>query len=448
MAYTSLWKKPNEYASKSSHHFIINDVDVKDFLKNCSIPYSKNDFEIDESRIIKFNEKKDFPIKNIITIDWWYQETYAQKWFPSSMVAFFQFGVNLLKIDDIHDLDWKAFIWPEEISKLRNLDRFKLVLPLKNISYKGQSFLYSTRKSIYDFFKKNDLLDAVYWLIFEEFSNSWEDEYTIDQNPINKNKEKIIFTKSNLDGNYILNYNWEEIFITDVFRLHEVIDEEIWANWILWYLTPLIKQFFLIKIIKSILENSPSILNNTLFIRDWFLWFSWQTARLHKSMRSLIKFLFEKHNLYLVWIEKSWAFVEHAIMLNSILKNDKEIFKAWTWVILTNNYIYKYIVPKLKTDNLPYASTSYYSWKLILKTFKGNVLVATVPTISSDCFLDEKLDIDWYKNIDVIFNILDYLECNYYDNSLLPIALVNKMVSLSNKPSSQYLEQFLKWNIK
>lgn len=442
MAYTSLWKKPNEYASKSSHHHIINDSDVKEFLLNCDIPYSEEDFKIGEDRLLNIPKLKNFSVEKVITVDWWYQETYARKWFPSSMVAFFQFWVNLLELDKLHEIDNKPFISPKDMEELRNLERSKLILPLKNISYKWESFLYTTRKAIYDFFKRNELLEVVYWFIFEDFSENKVEQYKIEQNPVNKNTETIIITKSNLNSDFIMDYNWEVIFITDVFRLHEVIDEDFWSTWILWYLTPLIEQFFIIKFIKIILDNSPSFLDNVLFIRDGFLWFSWQTARLHKSMRNLVKYLFDKHNLFLVWIEKSWAFVEHANLVKNELSN-------WNALILTNNYIYKYIIPKtLPNSNEPYASTSYYSWKLIIKTFKWNILVITIPTESSSCFLDENMKKDWYKNIDIIFNILDHLECNYYDNSILPVALVNKMVSLSNKPSSKMLTHFLRWNIK
>ena len=42
---------------------------------------------------------------------------------------------------------------------------------------------------------------------------------------------------------------------------------------------------------------------------------------------------------------------------------------------------------------------------------------------------------------------IEELRCDMYDNSLLPIAVVNKLVSLSNHPSAVLLEKFAKASI-
>jgi hypothetical protein len=52
-----------------------------------------------------------------------------------------------------------------------------------------------------------------------------------------------------------------------------------------------------------------------------------------------------------------------------------------------------------------------------------------------------------FKNIDVILHNIEKLKCDMYDNALIPITLVNKLVSLSNHPSSVILEKFAKKSI-
>ena len=47
-------------------------------------------------------------------------------------------------------------------------------------------------------------------------------------------------------------------------------------------------------------------------------------------------------------------------------------------------------------------------------------------------------------NIDCILYNLKKLKCDMYDCSLVPVALVNKLISLSNHPSSIILEKFAK----
>ena len=40
----------------------------------------------------------------------------------------------LLDLKDLKDLEEKPFISPEEMEKIRNLERYKLVLPIRNVS--------------------------------------------------------------------------------------------------------------------------------------------------------------------------------------------------------------------------------------------------------------------------------------------------------------------------
>jgi len=53
-----------------------------------------------------------------------------------------------------------------------------------------------------------------------------------------------------------------------------------------------------------------------------------------------------------------------------------------------------------------------------------------------------------FKNIDIILNNIEKLKCDMYDDSLVPIALVNKLVSLADHPSSAILEKFARNSIK
>ena len=47
-----------------------------------------------------------------------------------------------------------------------------------------------------------------------------------------------------------------------------------------------------------------------------------------------------------------------------------------------------------------------------------------------------------FKNLDVILLNLEKLKCDMYENALFPVALVNKLVSLSDHPSSKILKKF------
>ena len=69
----------------------------------------------------------------------------------------------------------KPYIFPEDMQKLHNLERFKLAIPIKNIVSKNETSLKnSIRTTIYDFFmvERDDssFMETLKWFIFEEYN--------------------------------------------------------------------------------------------------------------------------------------------------------------------------------------------------------------------------------------------------------------------------------------
>ena len=52
-----------------------------------------------------------------------------------------------------------------------------------------------------------------------------------------------------------------------------------------------------------------------------------------------------------------------------------------------------------------------------------------------------------FQNIDIILHNIEKLKCDMYDDSLVPIALVNQLVSIANHPSTMLLNKFSKENL-
>lgn len=168
-----------------------------------------------------------------------------------------------------------------------------------------------------------------------------------------------------------------------------------------------------------------------MFVKDGPLAFFGQTANLHKPMRKLITYLNVHHHIYLVGLEKSGAFVEHAEQISEKLLPNQML-------LLGNRYIYKYIIPGNDKPNDPYAVSSYYGHKVIFKSENNNIYVATIPNVLPQV----EPQLDDYLNINVILHNLSALKCDLYYNSLVPIVLANKLVSLADHPSSDLLKTF------
>lgn len=441
-------KRANELASKTSHIHIIKDRTVESFINDCILPKSADEVDFSSYNLYPVEEVTNFSINHVFAIDGGYTEVHVKNEFPSSTLSFFQFGASGFSIDDLDEIADKPFISPEDISKLKNIERFKLVLPTKNIIINTEKNLVnSVRTTIFNFFKNepkekeinnSNFLKTLSWFLFEEYKDKEKQitQWNLSNCPC-CGTTNIKLSKTDMTTSYTFQCTEckDTIYLTDFFRLHEAVDNELGAGGILGYLTNLLEHMVLIHLLKTVLEVKKSLLNEMIFIKDGPLGFFGQTANLHKPMRSLTNFLLQKHNLYLAGLEKSGSFVDHA---NEISKK----MDPGTVLLLDNKYIYKYIIPGDPNSQDPYARTSYYSGKLIYKSNDERMYVVTLPIENAEILLSPKLTD--YKNMNVILRAIEKLKCDMYDNALIPIALVNKLVSLSNHPSSVILEKFAK----
>jgi len=432
-------------ASKGSHTFVINDENVKHYLEHCELPKESDQITLGEDYIIKIELTKTNPINLLIAVDGGYTEVPVKKAFPSAIISFFQFGALLLKLKDLEEMAFEPFISPEAMAKLKDLQRIKLVIPTKNIVLKKSKTLTDTiRITLYDFFRHEESkgeswIETLYWFLFQMYDRQ-EENYQLANCPYCHNTH-INIKRSEIEDDFTFKCPkcLSKLYLVDAFRFHEIIDDEIGAGGILGYLTNLIEQFAIIHTIRMIIKIKPDLLNHVMFIKDGPLAFFGQTANMHQPMRELIKYLFSKHNLYLVGLEKSGAFVEHADEIKNQIPNGSAL-------LLANKHIYTYILPGDPDNPDPYAGTSYYSCKVIFKSNDERIYVATIPTLDKNVVLNPKKDD--FPNIDIILTNIEKLRCDMYDNSLLPIAVVNKLVSLSNHPSAVLLEKFAKGTVE
>ena len=438
-------RKSFRWTAKANHSQIINDDYIKIFLKGCRFPKKPSlDDEKSKEQLVKISPK-DIAKKYILTVDGSYTLVQTQKEFPSSEIAFFQFGAIAFETDDLDDLSKKPFIAPEDIKKLHNLKKAKLALPVKNATSNNQKSLNeSIRNEIHKFFLNEkdtqlSLMDTLCWLIFEEYSDIPKTEYSLASDPnIGATKGAVLLRKDRMKADFTFENNGNIIYLTDVFRLHEAIDEDFGAAGILGYISRLIEQILLMRYVHFIYKQGPMALNDFIFISNGPLSFSGQTANMHKPFRSICNFLENRINICLMGLEKPGPFVDHAF---EICKNEDSKFylEKGSVLILSNEYIYKYIVPG-DHERMHYGNTSYYGGKIIIHTDDDQVFVVSLPTESADVILSPKSDN--YRNIELTVSILKRLKCDMYSDTIIPVALANKLISLTGHHSQSILEKF------
>lgn len=433
-------RRPFEAASKASHHHIINDPEVQSLMSRIYKPPRSEEIPLDDITI-DFEPSEENQIEAIIAVDGGYTEAILEKDFPSRTIHFLQFGALLFKQEDLAELDASAFIAPEDMAKLKNIHRLPLALPTKNIRFQDESTLTgSVLKGIYEFFLKStldedkSLIDTLAWFVFRRYKQNQKTEedtsWNLATNPLSVEGNSVSLVESTMDRNYTFPCpeTAGRIYLTDIFRLHEAIDEDLGATGILGYLVNVIEHLIIIHIIRQLLRYQPDTLSRVFFIKDGSTGFFGQTARLHEPMRDLVNWLLEKHNIVLAGLEKSGAFVDHA----QSIQNDLEPGKI---LILNDDYIYRYILPGPGDPKRPYASTSNYGHKVIFKASNGQMYVVSIPARE----LKKNPTVDDLPNLQVILANVETLHCDMYDSALFPVALVNKLVSLSAHPSQRKL---------
>jgi hypothetical protein len=429
-------RKPFERASKIAHTEILNNPQVQEFVGACTLPSAPPGAQLAELQ--QPLPKGEGRIKSVIAVDGGMTEAPVRKEFPSASIAFLMFGPLMLDLKDLQVLDSQPFIGPEDMATLKNLQRYSLVLPAKAVrAPRTKSFVAGVRRTIHTFMaeKHPDLVHALQWLLFREWLPDMDREpWSVPECPSCKTKGKRTEFRS---GGPIVNQCGAcgaEIFLADALRLYERIDEEQGAGGIMAYLLTTLEQLVIIHVIRAVLKLKPAALREILLVRDGPLAFFGVVAPLRKPMLEFMSYLSDKDagrpSICLVGLEKSGSFVEHAALIADQLKPNH-------YLMLDNEYIYKYIQPGDPTGQ-PFGANTYFGAKVIFKSTRGDVYVATLPTRKhfpapalSDLF-----------NAAEVLNVVGELRCSMYDNALLPVVLANRLVSLADVPSSEILARF------
>jgi hypothetical protein len=429
-------RRPYERASKIAHTEIIANPLVQEFIAGCSLPDPPPAGAI-RDLVVPVPESTR-RLATVIAIDGGLTETVVREEYPSASFAFMTMGPLLLNVDDLDDLDQEPFIGPEDMERLKRIERYSLAVPTKTVRYAGcTTFAQGVRKSVQDFLGRGDghLLEGLAWLLFRGWKPEGDrDGWMIPQCP-------------NPDCGYVEVWFFEgdaperpcptcsqPIYVSDALRLYERIDQEAGAGGILSYLLTALEQLILVHVVKSIWSMKRDFLREVLFVKDGPLAFFGVTAPLYRPMRDLMAFLGQGGDPYinLVGLEKSGPFVEHAAAIEDAIPPNHAL-------VLTNDYIYKHVVPG-DADQQKFGRNTYYGAKVIFRGERNDTYVATIPT--SKYLAEPSLD-DLFHAAEVL-RTTARLRCSMYDNALVPIVLANRLVSLADVPSSEILKKFAK----
>jgi len=444
MTYSSKGAKPIEYASKATHHHVINDPAVQALVGNLHVPPTE-DLGTIASAAIPFTPVET-TITDVFAIDGGYTESPLRDGFPSATLHFFQFGAVHFTLEALKKLELSRHPDPDDMSKLKNIDRVKFALPTLNTRRKDcLTLVDSVRLTLHEFLGREklgegmSLLNTLAWFLFRQYKGADrtvdEQSYEVSSNPYIDGG--ITLREAEMKADHIFNCpkTGKPIYLIDAFRLHERIDEQTGATGICGYVAGVVEHLILLHLIRNLL-NYDGGLSRALLIMDRPTGFFGNTSRLIKPMLDLMNWLFDSKGIYLAGLEKSGAFVEHARQISAVMPSS-------SYIVLGNKHIYTYITPPAENVQRPYSETSYYGHKIIFKTRMGQMYIISMPVRA----LQVEPKASDIPRLHEVLTHIEQLKCDMYENALLPVALANKLVSLAAVPSSKILESFAKSNL-
>ncbi len=226
MAYSSLHgRKPMERASKISHSNVIASTAVQALLARCSIPRPAEANTLN-SLLQDVPLALDQKIRAIVAVDGSMREVPVREEFPSAAITFFTFGPLLFKLEDLRELNNQTFIAPEDMARLKKIQRFVLVLPTRNISLNGLSLRDSVRRTLHEFFLErhaddDPLYKTLRWILFRGWITGGEKFWDLPHCPNYGCTRDVVRLVPLTPDEHACEVCGKPIYLIDACRLHE-----------------------------------------------------------------------------------------------------------------------------------------------------------------------------------------------------------------------------------
>lgn len=314
--------------------------------------------------------------------------------------------------------------------------------PLRHVVVPGKSIYHAVREILFESVKDTGLnnsldgamMETLKWIAYEKWNSNPKSELEKFGCPYCREKTGVDHATLPFDEEKGRCPNCgNEIFITDMFGLHQSMTEDHAPNQVASDYMSISETLMIFTPIRYFWDNKRDVLKNCLLIKDGPLSLRATLAKLAAPIRRF--FLHAKNNGYevaMIGQEKSGAFYEHLQLVGRNAPSRSFFFP--------NN---KYIRNEIQHSNSTsvYGADTNYGAKIFLKINDYHQMVLNIPTgIRGEGV--ENPSIEKLINFKNIITTLDKILSNRYEGALIPIELANGVASLSTYPSAKVLELF------
>lgn len=310
--------------------------------------------------------------------------------------------------------------------------------PLRNVLIEGKTNFNAIREIIFESVKDKGLNDSLEgammetlkWIAFEKWLDIPKSELEKFGCP---HCEKNVATLPFDDEKGKCPSCGGEIFITDMFGLHQSMTDDYAPNQVASDYMGVSETLMIFTPIRFFWDTKREVLKNCLFVKDGPLSLRATLAKLSAPIRRFFEYAKSKgFDVAMIGQEKSGQFFDHLQLIGKAAPED--------CCFIPDN---KYIQEQIKHNNTTavYGEDTNYGAKLFIKMNDYHKMVINIPTGQRGEFAlsPSQTHLINFKNI---IATLPKILSNKFEGALLPIELANKIASLSTYPSAKALELF------
>jgi hypothetical protein len=440
-----------QQAGKGGHSDLVRNPDIADFLNNCT--YIREPSEEEGNEVAKTYSEAPvgilpLPVKLTASDASIYNEPISGM-FPSTQVGYVKVSIVLIDLEQFRELSrpGSRFVDPFKVAEMhRNADGYSFSLPGSNIRYGGES-------TVRDGFRKR---------VFEQFC---DDRYSFDRAPGYRLIDTLILLSQNhsltrcpvclklLSSRIVFSQATPScacsecganLYATDVLSMHEEISDFGTNGTVITRFMNVVEHLMMATLIRMLADKLPTSLSRMAFVLDGPLALFGRPAWIHKPLMALYFEIEQRLGgmglppPIIMGLQKDGMVMEHARSIQRFLPSNR-------YRPVDDVYREKWISGK-SSQAKTHGSETYYGQDFIFKTERGGVFCVGLPYPmqekgNEEAFSLAKTEIARYGDrIGRALDIVREFELDLYENSIIPIALAHRHVSLSLVPGGKVLD--------
>jgi hypothetical protein len=419
-----------ELASYEPLRRILSSEKIKALQERLIVKYTLPDQEVIKKNIITLKELPQGVINKpdyVLAIDGSHLEGHPEKGYPGAEFGIVTIASVLIDLNKVEQLEKNEFICPKDFRETEKASSQESLFAGCNIVLDNEKDAKSSlRRMIYEelltlkIFSDGETLLETYEYLFKKKQDMFPDSNP-PRNPIDDN-----YRLEYSFGEYECSYTKEKLFSTDALRLHELMNPSGTNGELFGQIMATFEKLWLINILRWFeLTDNLSILRRIAFISDGplavFSTASWLTKviefelyRINETQKKI-----NNDDMIILGIEKSGAFFNHFIDIDTSKEGTADIFQRQSAFLLNDEYIKKNII--FSKSPKPYGQDTYFGRKLFYKTKSGQKIVPVIAWYN-----DYQKDLvnaytNQFPRLGDVLNLLDRLISSRYPNSISPI---------------------------